>query len=206
MIVSPILNASTSTNIKYKVTGRRLTPEEIDELNKLDPIPKFRRLAELGCDIEFDGIPSETFNFNLQMVSSILPAVLAEMVKLYYKGATGVISELTDLVAEEDLIQTLDNKTLLRHLIKDLLTMSALGMKPASKWSGIEEATGGYIIVKDDGDIVCYHIYDRNNFRDYLFKNTKFDKPSVTRYHSTIIYVENGEPYMNINIQIRFTK
>ncbi len=35
-----------------------------------------------------------------------------------------------------------------------------------TKWTGDFEAKGGYIIVKDDGDVVCYHIYNRNAFRN----------------------------------------
>ena len=57
------------------------------------------------------------------------------------------------------------------------MTIIALGMMPASQWKGKYEATGGYIIVKEDGDILCYHIYNRNEFREYLYNNTKFDTP-----------------------------
>lgn len=40
-------------------------------------------------------------------------------------------------------------------------------MMPASVWSGIYDATGGYLIVKENGDVLCYHIYNRNAFENY---------------------------------------
>ena len=49
------------------------------------------------------------------------------------------------------------------------LSESALGMKPSYPWKGIIDATGGYIIVKENGDVLRYHILNRNEFEQYLF-------------------------------------
>ena len=38
------------------------------------------------------------------------------------------------------------------------------------------------IVVKEDGDIVCYHFYDRNQLENYLYDNTAFDTPSTSRH------------------------
>ena len=69
-----------------------------------------------------------------------------------------------------------DKWEIIIHKVKDLLVAVALGMEPNTKWTGLEDANGGYIVVKDDGEVLCYHIYDRNKLRNYLFRNTKFDK------------------------------
>ena len=81
-------------------------------------------------------------------------------------------------------------------------------MLPGKTWSGKYEATGGYLVVKDDGDIVCFHIFDRNMLEDYLFKNTKFDSPKSGRYdHMAQIYKgADGKTYFNLVLQIRFKK
>lgn len=39
-----------------------------------------------------------------------------------------------------------------------------LGMMPSKVWTGELDATGGYLVVKDNGEILCYHIYNRNEF------------------------------------------
>ena len=84
------------------------------------------------------------------------------------------------------------------------LTSVALGMRPATEWQGIDEASGGYIIVTKQGDVVAYHIYNRNYFEEYLLNNTKYEIPSTSRYNFGSIYEINGEKYLNLNLQVRF--
>ena len=79
-------------------------------------------------------------------------------------------------------------------------------MVPGTKWTGDFEATGGYIIVKDDGDVVCYHIYNRNAFRNYMIDNTRFDTPSTSRHGFGSIYEENSEQWLKLGVQIRFLR
>ena len=81
---------------------------------------------------------------------------------------------------------------------------AALGMTPASSWDGIDEANGGYIIVTSDGNVLAYHIYNRAFFETYLLNNTKFERASTTRHNFAHVYEENGEMFMNLNLQIRF--
>ena len=44
---------------------------------------------------------------------------------------------------------------------------------PSKEWDGHDEANGGYIIVSSDGDVLAYHIYNRDYFEKYLLDNTK---------------------------------
>ena len=69
-----------------------------------------------------------------------------------------------------------------RYKFNKFLTAVALGMKPATIWDGIDEASGGYIIVKKQGDVLAYHIYNRNYFEEYLLKNTKYETASTSRH------------------------
>ena len=117
-----------------------------------------------------------------------------------------MLSELVDIIADSGIVKTLDNRVYLRHKVKELLTNIALGMVPNTLWTGDYEATGGYIIVKDDGDVVCYHIYNQNAFRNYMLANTKFDTPSKSRHGFGSIYEENGKQFLKLNVQIRFVK
>lgn len=204
---STLFNASGATNFTYKVTGHQLTEDEIktfDEFKKFKD--KFDYLSSLGTDIEFIETDNKTLDFNFKMVMTEMPKVFAEMVKLYYQGKANTIAELTDMVADSGIISTLDNKVFLRHKSKELLTNIALGMVPNTMWTGDYEATGGYIIVKDDGDVVCYHIYNHNAFKNYMYANTRFDTPSKTKHGFGRIYEENSQQYLKLNVQIRFVK
>ena len=79
-------------------------------------------------------------------------------------------------------------------------------MTPGKDWDGIEAATGGYIIVKRDGDVLCYHIYNRDFFEAYLLKNAAFDRPSATRHDYGYVYKDGDNYFIDLNIQIRFKK
>ena len=66
------------------------------------------------------------------------------------------------------------------------------------------EANGGYIIVKADGEILAYHIYNRNFFEQYLLDNTILERASTSRHDYMSLYEENGEMFIKLNLQIRF--
>lgn len=67
--------------------------------------------------------------------------------------------------------------------LKKLLVEIALGLMPATPWEGCYEVNGGYLVVRRDGEVLCYHFYDRNRFEDFLFYNTQFDTPSASRWN-----------------------
>lgn len=202
-----LLNASGATNFTYRIEGHTFTNEEINvfESKKLFK-DKFDYLRSLGGSIEFVKTDNEVLEFNLKMVSSEMPDIFAAMIKLYYEGQSYSVKILTDLIAETNIINTINNKVYLRHKIKELLTNIALGMVPNTMWTGDYEATGGYIIVKDDGDIVCYHIYNHNAFKNYMFANTRFDTPSKSKHGFGSIYTKDNKQFIKLNVQIRFTK
>ena len=74
----------------------------------------------------------------------------------------------------------------------------------AKLWDGLDEANGGYIIVKADGEILAYHIYNRNFFEQYLLDNTILERASTSRHDYMSLYEENGEMFIKLNLQIRF--
>ena len=62
----------------------------------------------------------------------------------------------------------------------------------------------GYLVVKKNGDVLCYHSYNKNQFEDYLFYNTKLDTASTDKFSFGDIYKENDDCYFKLNLQIRF--
>ena len=89
----------------------------------------------------------------------------------------------------------------IRNFLKDV----ALGMTPKRRWNGEEDANGGYVAVKGDGTIVCYFIYDRVGFMDYLIAHTKMERPSTSRHdYAKIFKTSDGQYMMKLNLQVRF--
>ena len=80
----------------------------------------------------------------------------------------------------------------------------ALGMTPATAWDGLYQATGGYIIVREDGEVLCYHVYNHNEFQEYLFNNTRLETPSTSKYDFGTIYKEDKKTLIKLNLQVRF--
>ena len=77
-------------------------------------------------------------------------------------------------------------------------------MQPANPWSGFEEVSGGYIAAKSSGEVVAYHMYNRNLFEEYLLHNTHLERASSSRHDFYRIYEEEGQLFIKLNLQIRF--
>lgn len=77
-------------------------------------------------------------------------------------------------------------------------------MMPSKKWNGKYDANGGYLVVKKDGEILCYHFYDKNRFEDFLFKNAYLERGKTRRHGYAFLYRgDDGNVYFKLNLQIR---
>lgn len=205
-----IVNASGSTNFIYSIRGNTLSQDNINEINNINSRSKIRdrisRLEEFGCNLEYESMQSDIFKSNLTMIDSLFPKILSEMLKLYYAGEANTVVNMVNILEETNPCNyNLElNPSLYKYKVKNYLTDSALGMKAARIWDGFYNATGGYIVVKEDGNIVCYHIYNRNEFQSYLFNNTRFETPSSGKHKFGKIYEENGSLFFKLNLQVRF--
>lgn len=198
-----LLNASGATKVQYKLS-RPLSTYEVEFLHNISTRTKIKDRVEYikdkGVLLDFDSMINETFNRNLQMVDYRMPEILGNLFLESYFVEGKSISDVVDKYCDE----FSEDKEIIIHKVKDLLVAVALGMEPNTKWTGLEDANGGYIVVKDDGEVLCYHIYDRNKLRNYLFRNTKFDSPSSSWTGAGLITVHNGEQKFSLTIQIRF--
>jgi hypothetical protein len=199
-----LLNASGATNFKFSIDGD-LPDTEIESLNLLGPKDLLNHLTNQGFVISLVEIHNEQFEANLKMIDSLMPKIVAEIMMAYYLGHGTTLAELVDIVAANDVLNygKSASKTY-THKTKTLLQDVALGMTPSKPWSGNYDATGGYIIVKHNGEIVCFHAYNREEFRDYLLRSTKLETASRSRHNFGRIYRESSELRIDLNLQIRF--
>lgn len=199
---STLLNASKATNLVFKLLSP-LSDTKIKEINELSSPGEKIKQIELNSELRFNHCANDTFSRNLRMIDSNMPKIIADLVYLANKNKTWSIE---DLLAN-DLHLGEEEQELIEYKVKQLLVSASLGMMPSSKWNGYDEATGGYIVVKTTGDLVCYHLYNRNALKDFLFRNTKFENASQSRHQFGTIYKgEDGNQYFNLNLQIRFKK
>lgn len=203
---STLVNPSKSTNFRFRVNCSTEVAEEVRGFMKCKEAVKF--LIKKGAVIEFSEVLSSTFRNNLRLLDSDLARILAECLLESYSRAGSKLAEvLSSLEGRNPCRFPVDQGTsFYSYKLKRYLTESALGMMPAKNWTGKHDATGGYIVVKDTGELLSYHLLRKNLFEDYLIENTKFETPSATRYDFGELHKDDDGYYIDLNLQIRFLK
>lgn len=209
-----LLNTSDATLITYSVEGALFSDFEIEEINNFSGNSKLKRRLEAiynkGAKIVYKDYESQTFKNNLDIIDSALPKLLAEIVLIYFSSQR--ISSSHDLVckiAELNPLKSQNEDLYKYYKIKytKLLRASALGMYPAKPYDDSDDANG-YVVVRDDGNIVCYSFYDQDMVKKHLFDNTKLDTPSSEKdgrkSYCKLYRNENGQIEIQLNFQIRW--
>lgn len=203
---STLINSSgDSTNFVFSLGN--INDKTIREFNSFDRFKKkFELLHEKGITPKWVGVGARTFYNNLMMVDTCLPWIIGECLLYYYSGKIHTVAEAEALLRKNNPLNfdIQGQPHFYEHKLKQFLLSFALGMTAATPWNGKYIANGGYIVVKEDGDIVCYHFFDRNELEDYLFNNTYFDTPSTKRHNFGEIYQFENEYLLKLNLQVRF--
>ncbi len=204
-----LFNASKATNFIFKVNGL-LDDETINAINSIEKRGKIRlrvnKAEGITGPLQYCGTQDETFRLNLEVIDSKLPLIVSRIILNYYRGKASDLYRLTKLVAKENPCNYVmkSGHPFYEYKIKALLTDMALGMTATSVWNGLYDATGGYIVVREDGEVLCYHVYDRNEFQDYLLKNTKLETPGSKKHEFGKLYRDKDGLLMKLCLQIRF--
>lgn len=207
---STLLNAGKTTNFIYKIDGFNGSQDDITRINNIQSKSKIKdrivEIQKLNGNLQFLSLEQNIFKNNLVLIDSFLPNILAELVKMFFTSNMNTIEKLSSEITNSNPLNydTQFSHHFYEYKIKRFLTDVALGMMPSKVWEGLYEATGGYLIVKQDGEILCYHIYNKNEFEDYLFNNTKLETASSSRHEFGLLYKENQDLFFKLNLQIRF--
>lgn len=213
---STLLNAGETTNFVYKIESDSFSKEDVEYFNSLfviragkpsrDIKGRIKAINERNGRLSFVGTQKRIFSNNLILIDSLLPQILAAILLKFASSNYSNVEDLVKLTAKENPLKfdISDEHRFYSYKIKRFLTDIALGMMPSKVWTGEYDATGGYLIVKAGGEIVCYHIYNKNAFENYLLANTKLDTASSSRHGFGEIYEEDGELFFKLNLQVRF--
>lgn len=199
-----LLNASGATNFMYEVSD--LTDEDVKDVNAIDTKAKLRdriREIEKRGSLKFTDACNRTFAGNLMLVDSMMEDIISVMLIEYYRNGKVFCSDIATALEQKDPLGY-HREGIYRYKIKKFLCAVALGMMPSKVWDGQDEATGGYIVVREDGEVLAYHLYNRNMFENYLLNNTKLETGSTGKHKFGSVYNQNGKRYINLNLQVRF--
>ena len=222
-----LLNPGQSTNFIYEVNhpqGKKLNVPHFNTSTIVRPkiTNRLNSLISQGFEIKFKTIQSPNFLLNLQLLDGDLPKILAELLILKYRSSKSKTKQLLSLIEKNNPLQydLTKGHPFYKYKLTSLLYDYALGMTPEVVWKGNYNANGGIIIVKGNSDVICYHIYDKNLFQEYLLNHTKFDQPSTGEdelnpgtprtkkgtkpYCYGWLYEEHKSYWIKLNLQIRF--
>lgn len=206
-----LLNAGSTTNFVYKILHNfPYLAKEINEIykvlggrNHIDVKGRIKKIIQKNGELKYYKMQNKMFNDNLILIDSYMDKIIAETLLYFYRDGIYNCEDMVQKLEKENPINY-GNINAYRYKFKKFLTAIALGMKPATIWDGIDEASGGYIVVTKEGNVLAYHIYNRNYFEDYLLKNTKYETASTSRHKFGEVYQENGVDLIKLNLQVRF--
>lgn len=168
-------------------------------------------LKQNGIDLTFLNPVKDTAKHNLIRCGGLeMPAIIGSILKYYYyerSATTATVEDSIQYLADtdpanygfDDLYDTY--KVKLANLLYSMFT----GLRFSKKWSGRSDVSGGYIVVKRDGDVVAFHSCIADEFKDFLIDKLKFEAPSCSRHKYMTIYKgDNDKYYLKLALQFRF--
>jgi len=205
-----LFNAGSSSQFLYKLSGcNDALMEEFNAITEKGGRGWSKCKAYLidnGITMEFAHTQNQIYNDNLFLVRESMAEIMAWCVKDRLIDSTGhfEVMETVERMIKANPLNVPAPQVYYEKAIKDFLMAGFTGMTAGKVWDGREQVNGGYIVVMDDGDVICYHSNDRESFRDYLYRNTFFEYVSADKYvWSRIIKIEN-EYYLPLNVSVRF--
>lgn len=221
---STLLNASNdNTNFVFKVSGP-MDDEKMARFNGMfrevvrrgkreydvATADRMKYLHEIGCDISFVDTCKQRAKINLiKCGGKEMPSIVAGMLKKFY------FENFSGRTSMEDCIEYLANHDVAdygfdglyetyRSKVAQLLLCTFTGMRLGKDWDGRQSVNGGYIVVKNDGDVVAFHSTVADEFKDFLVAKMSMESPSHGRHKDMVIYKDGDGYYLKLGLQLRF--
>ena len=208
-----LFNAGSSSQFLYKLSN--CDDEKMKVFNDItDDDDASKRgwekckqyIRDNNIKINFVRTQNPIYDANMFLVRESMSKIMAWCVedRLISSQSDHNVKETVERMVEENPLKVSNPEVYYEKAIKDFLMASFTGMTAGKQWDGKEQVSGGYIVVMENGDVLCYHSADRESFRDYLYKNTHFEYVSAKKYLWSYIFEDGGEYYLPLNISVRF--
>lgn len=214
-----LFNTAKSSAFVYELSN--ITDAQMDEINSLvtskggrDKNARIDYIVNNNIGFNFSHVKitpnhdHSVFEDNLENVRGDMVPILNEMLLVQYfkKQNNSKLTDVASMLIEENPLNKRNPEIYYVKAMKDLLYASFAGMTASEQWDGMAVVNGGYIVAKENGEVLVYHTRDGESFRTFLYNNTKFDRPSASedKYNYAFVYKENDKYYFELNFQIRF--
>lgn len=220
-----LLNSTAdNTNFIFEVTGP-MNDERMEHFNNMfkkvkrkgeicydiATTDRMQYLHDISCDLQFVNTAKNLARENLVKCGGLeMPVIVAGMLKkFYYDNLSGPTSmeDCIDYLAEKDVVGYGfdDLKGTYRGKIALLLISTFTGMRLGKPWDGRQAVNGGYIVVKNNGDVVAFHSTIADEFKDFLVAKMLMESPSHSRHKDMVVFKEGDKYYLKLALQLRFS-
>lgn len=213
--MNPLLDGGRTANLKLEQTGVKFTVPTVNKVNALPESPnevaeRMLMIERLGGVLKYSDVADRVFRCNLLMIDLHFPRMLAEMVRLMHLEGITRVSELTERIKELNPLKIKDELIqkhgFYEYKMKQFLLALALGMRPAKIFRGTDSAVEGMLLVDGQGEVLCYHQSCRQDFAEFLYQNTRFEKGALEKDKYGFLERENGSWYFKLNVKIGLVK
>ena len=213
--MNPLLDGGRTANLKLEQTGVKFAVPTVNKVNALPESPnevaeRMLMIERLGGVLKYSDVADRVFRCNLLMIDLHFPRMLAEMVRLMHLEGITRVSELTERIKEFNPLKIKDELIqkhgFYEYKMKQFLLALALGMRPAKIFRGTDSAVEGMLLVDGQGELLCYHQSCRQDFAEFLYQNTRFEKGALEKDKYGFLERENGSWYFKLNVKIGLIK
>lgn len=216
-----LFNTAKASAFVYKLNN--VTAADVDSINSLftdkggkDKNARMDYIRNHNIGLEFVGnkiLPNNTYSVfadNLDMIRGDMQAIWNQVLLIHYMSTERnktALADICNILADKNPLNKRNPHAFYEKAIKDFLYAAFSGMTASLRWDGQETVNGGYIVAKDNGDVLVYHTRSGEAFKSFLFANTKIDRPEASEnkgYPYAHVYESNGEFFIDLNFQVRF--
>lgn len=203
---SSLGNASEATNFIFEVHG--INDEQMEKCNSINTphkvIDRMNYLKDNGCSLSYVRPNREQASVNLLMISEGMEKIVAWALYYYYWHQISSFEEIIDNLVNDNPLNYPNARALYTKRMKDFLYACFSGLNLGMPWDGSRDVSGGYIVVKKNGEVLAYHNYIQDAFMQFLLKGCMLDKGSTTKHKFGVVYKEGEKYFIKLNLQIRF--
>ncbi len=210
----PLLDGGRAANFKFEQTGVRFSSPTVNKINfegeENDVISRMLMIERLGGVLKYNDVADKIFRSNLSLIDLHAGRMFGEMVRLMWLDGITRIPELTEALKQLNPLKIKDELIhkhgYYEYKVKELLLALAQGMRPAKLYNGRGSAIGGMLVITGKGEVLCLGKWERQQWADYLYHNTRLLKGSTEKDKYGYLERENGEYYFKLNLKIGLTK
>lgn len=185
-----------NTNFRFKVSGK-INDEIMEKFNGIFDCKghaaigeRMHFLKESKCGLKFIKTCKDTAERNLILSGGIeLPEIVGAMLKFYYfenevKTENSNCAAALNYIVSKNIsgYKYSDNYAIYERKNGTLLYDMFCGMRLSTDWNGKSSVNGGYIVIKNDGDVVAFHSTIADESKQFLILVLK----ALPRHATTI--------------------